>query len=253
MPATRPLILITNDDGYDAPGLQALIGSVETLGRVVVSAPDREQSGASHALTLDRPLRVRTVAEDRYRIDGTPTDCVHLAVDKLCGRLPDLVLSGINRGLNVGDDVTYSGTVAGALGGALLRIPAAALSTALPPDGSIDYAQAARIACRIAERILRDGLARGTLLNVNVPHGPAKGIRVTRQGTREYRATAVERTDPSGRPYYWIDDIDMTPTGEPDGDHTAAAEGFISISPLHTNMTHESSLEPLTSWVEGLL
>jgi 5'-nucleotidase len=253
VPASRPLILITNDDGYDAPGLQALIGSVAALGRVVVAAPDREQSGASHALTLDRPLRVQTVAEDRYRIDGTPTDCVHLAVDRLCGRLPDLVLSGINRGLNVGDDVTYSGTVAGALEGALLRIPAIAVSAALPPEGPIDYTQAARIACRIAERILADGLTRGTLLNVNVPAGPAKGIRVTRQGTREYRATAVERTDPAGRPYYWIADIDMTPTGEPDGDHTAAADGFISISPLHTNMTHERSLESLENWVEELL
>jgi len=253
VPASRPLILITNDDGYDAPGLQALIGSVAALGRVVVSAPDREQSGASHALTLDRPLRVQTVAEDRYRIDGTPTDCVHLAVDRLCGRLPDLVLSGINRGLNVGDDVTYSGTVAGALEGALLRIPAIAVSAALPPEGPIDYTQAARIACRLSERILADGLTRGTLLNVNVPAGPAKGIRVTRQGTREYRATAVERTDPAGRPYYWIADIDMTPTGEPDGDHTAAADGFISISPLHTNMTHERSLESLAHWVEGLL
>ena len=253
MSASRPLILITNDDGYDAPGIQALLAAVESLGRTVVSAPDREQSGSSHALTLARPLRVTTVAEDRYRIDGTPTDCVHLAVDKLCGRLPDLVLSGINRGLNVGDDVTYSGTVAGALEGALLRIPAMSVSTATPPKGSIDYAQAAAIACRIAKRILRDGMTTGTFLNVNVPHVAAKGIHVTRQGTREYRATSVERTDPSGRPYYWIDDIDMTPTGEPDGDHRAVAEGFVSISPLHTNMTHERSLEPLASWVEDLL
>ncbi len=253
MPATRPLILITNDDGYDAPGIAALVESVEELGRIVVAAPDREQSGASHSLTLDRPLRVRTIAEDRYRIDGTPTDCVHLAVDRLCGRLPDLVLSGINRGLNVGDDVTYSGTVAGALEGALLRIPAVAISAALPPEGPIDYRQAAKIARRVAERVLADGLATGTLLNVNVPHGPAKGIRLTRQGTREYRATAIERTDPAGRPYYWIADIDMTPTGEPDGDHAAAAEGFISISPLHTNMTHGRSLETLASWIEGLL
>ncbi len=253
MPGTRPLILITNDDGYDAPGIHALTEAVLGLGQVVVSAPDREQSGASHALTLDRPLRVRTVADGRYRITGTPTDCVHLAVDKLCGRLPDLVLSGINRGLNVGDDVTYSGTVAGALEGALLRIPAVAVSTATPPEGPIDYAQAARIACRVAERVLAEGLPTGTLLNVNVPHVPAKSIRVTRQGTREYRATAVERKDPSGRPYYWIDDIDMTPTGEPDGDHRAVAEGYVSISPLHTNMTHENSLESLAGWVEDLL
>ncbi len=200
MPAIRPLILITNDDGFDAPGIRALVESVEALGRVIVSAPDREQSGSSHALTLDRPLRVRTVSEDRYRIDGTPTDCVHLAVDRLCGRLPDLVLSGINRGLNVGDDVTYSGTVAGALEGALLHIPAVAVSTALPPAGSVDYAQAARIACRIAERVLADGLATGTLLNVNVPHGPAKGIRVTRIPLAGPCGTLTFNSVPTARP-----------------------------------------------------
>jgi 5'-nucleotidase len=252
VPATRPLILITNDDGYDAPGLHALSAAVATLGRVIVAAPDREQSGSAHALTLARPLRVRKVEADRFRIDGTPTDCVHLAVDKLCERLPDLVLSGINRGLNVGDDVTYSGTVAAALEGALLRIPSMAVSVANPPEGAPQYEQAAEFASRLAARLLIHGLEFGTLLNVNVPHGVPKGIRATRQGTREYRATAIERADPSGRPYYWINDVDMTPTGEPDGDHAATAEGFVSITPLHTNLTHEKSLAGLAAWIEGL-
>lgn len=252
MPANRPLILITNDDGYDAPGLAALVAAAEPLGRVVVAAPDQEQSGSAHALTLARPLRVRKVGDDRYRIDGTPTDCVHLAVDKLCDRVPDLVLSGINRGLNVGDDITYSGTVAGALEGALLRIPAMAISAGSPPEGAIDYEQAGTIARGVAEHVMAHGLEIGTLLNVNVPYGSPKGIRATRQGTREYRATAIERKDPSGRPYYWIDDIDMTPTGEPDGDHTATAEGFVSITPLHINLTHDASLPGLATLIEGL-
>jgi 5'-nucleotidase len=252
VPANRPLILITNDDGYDAPGLTALVEATESLGRVVVAAPDREQSGMSHALTLSRPLRVITVAQDRFRIDGTPTDCVHLAVDKLCERVPDLVLSGINRGLNVGDDVTYSGTVAGALEGALLRIPAMSISAGVPSGAPMPYGKAAEIARRIAEHVLRHGLEVGTLLNVNVPNGSPKGIRATRQGTREYRATAIERKDPSGRPYYWIDDIDMTPTGELDGDHTATAEGFVSITPLHINLTHDASLPGLATLIEGL-
>jgi len=252
VPANRPLILITNDDGFDAPGLTTLVQAIEPLGRIVVAAPDREQSGMAHALTLSRPLRVQTVDADRFRIDGTPTDCVHLAVDKLCDRVPDLVLSGINRGLNVGDDITYSGTVAGALEGALLRIPAISISAGIPSDGAVPYETAGEIAHRVAGYVLEHGLGVGTLLNVNVPNGSPKGIRPTRQGTREYRATAIERKDPSGRPYYWIDDIDMTPTGEPDGDHTATADGFVSITPLHINLTHDASLPGLATLIEGL-
>jgi 5'-nucleotidase len=247
---SRPFILITNDDGFDAPGLQALTEAVSSLGRILVAAPDREQSGMSHALTLERPLRAHQVSTDRFRIDGTPTDCVHLAVDRLCDRLPDLVLSGINRGLNVGDDITYSGTVAGALEGALLHIPAMAVSTATGADGSTDYVQAADYALQLAQRILNDGLPGGALLNLNVPRGAAQGVRVTRQGSRDYRATAIERKDPTGRPYYWIDTIDMTPKGEHDGDHLALADGYVSVTPLHPNLTHEASLAPLRGWFD---
>ncbi len=246
----RPCILVTNDDGYDAPGLAALAEAVETLGALVVVAPDREQSGAAHALTLGRPLRVWETGLNRYRVDGTPTDCVHLGVFNLLagGRPPDLVVSGINRGLNLGDDVTYSGTVAGALEGALLNIPSLAFSVATDVKGIAAVDGAARLARSLAERVLRVGLPKGVFLNVNVPAGAPRGIRVTRQGTRSYRAAAVERLDPSGRPYFWIAGAETTPAGEPDGDHAAIAAGWVSVTPLHANLTHEASLADLERW-----
>jgi 5'-nucleotidase len=240
---------VTNDDGFDAPGLAALVEAVAPLGSVVVVAPDREQSGAGHALTLDRPLRVYEVGERRYRVTGTPTDCVHLGVFKLAGvDLPDLVVSGINRGLNVGDDVTYSGTVAGALEGTLLHVPSIAFSAATDPEGRADFVAAAAFARRLTSVVLARGLEPGVLLNVNVPVGVPHGVRVTRQGTRRYRATAEERFDPSGRPYYWIAGADMTPVGELDGDHQAIRDGYVSVTPLHANLTHERSIEVLAGW-----
>lgn len=242
-------LLLTNDDGYDAPGLAALVAAVEALGRIVVVAPDRERSGAGHALTLGRPLRVWKTAPDRYRVDGTPTDCVHLGVFNLTGgKAPDLVISGINRGLNLGDDVTYSGTVAGALEGTLLEIASLAFSAGTDEDGRADFDTAARFARRLAERVLAQGLPVGVFLNVNVPHGPPRGVRVTRQGRRSYRAAVVERLDPSGRPYYWIAGAETTPAGEPDGDHAAIEERMISVTPLHANLTHAPSLATLARW-----
>jgi 5'-nucleotidase len=248
----RPLILVTNDDGYDAPGVAALAAAVAPLGRVLVAAPDREQSGAAHALTLDSPLRVFRVAEGRYRVTGTPTDCVHLAVTTLTqGRLPDLVVSGINRGLNIGDDVTYSGTVAGALEGTLLRIPSIAFSIEIDSQGRAEYDRAVPLIRGLARRVLEDGLPLGVLLNVNLPAGSYRGVRMTRQGTRTYRATAVERRDPAGRPYYWIAEAETKPTGEPDGDHAAIADGYASVSPLQANLTHEPSLGALRGLLDG--
>ncbi len=249
-PADRPArILVTNDDGFDAPGIAALTKALEPLGQLVIVAPDRERSGAGHALTLGRPLRVREMAPDRYRIDGTPTDCVHIGVFNLTGGVaPDLVVSGINRGLNVGDDVTYSGTVAGALEATLLHIPAIAISTQRAENAPCDYAPAARLAHDLAQRVLREGLPPGVFLNVNVPIAPIRGVRTTRQGSRSYRAAVVERLDPSGRPYYWIAGADTTPSGEKDGDHVAIAEGFVSVTPLHADMTHGPSLATLAAW-----
>lgn len=248
-PDRRPTLLLTNDDGYDAPGLAALAAAVESLGNLVVVAPDREQSGASHALTLGRPLRLRESSPRWYRVDGTPADCVHLGVFHLTGgRPPDLVISGINRGLNVGDDVTYSGTVAGALEAALLDIPSIAVSQAADERELADYSVAASFARSLAEKVLREGIAPGVFLNVNVPIGKPKGIRITRQGTRSYRPAVVERLDPSGRPYFWIAGADTTPSLEPDADHVAIADGFISVTSLHANLTHEPSLATLAQW-----
>jgi len=244
----RPRILVTNDDGFDAPGLRVLADALERVGSVVVVAPDREHSGASHALTFRRPLRVTRVGPGRFRIDGTPTDCVHLGVFELAGGPTDLVVSGINRGYNLGDDVTYSGTVAGAMEAALLHVPAIAVSTAAADQGGPDYDGAAGIAGTLAAEVLRRGLPDGRFLNVNVPPSPRRGSRVTRQGTRTYRAVVVERIDPKGEPYYWIGGPDTTPTDERDGDHRAVRDGFVSISPMHADLTHAPSLELLRSW-----
>ncbi len=249
VPGSPPLILVTNDDGYDAPGLAELVRAVEGLGALVVVAPDREQSATAHSLTVARPLRVWETSPGRYRVDGTPTDCVHLGAFSLTGgRKPDLLLSGINRGLNLGDDVTYSGTVAGALEGTLLRIPSLAVSAATDERGEANYRTAARFARSLAERVLERGLPEGVFLNVNVPDREPRGVRITRQGTRSYRTAVVERMDPAGRPYYWIAAADTTPSGEPDGDHRAIEEGFVSVTPLHADMTHAPSLAALASW-----
>lgn len=248
----RPLILATNDDGFEAAGLDALAAALAPVGDLVVVAPEREQSGAGHALTLRRPLRVRERAPGRFSVDGTPTDCVHLGVYNITGgRLPDLVVAGINRGLNLGDDVTYSGTIAGALEGTLLGVPSVAFSTALDGRGEADFSEAARYARSLCESVLARGLPPGVFLSVNVPSGVPRGVRLVRQGTRVYRAAAVERVDPGGRPYYWLAGPDVRPAGEPDGDHAAVASGYVAVTPLQANLTHLPSLEAFASWLPG--
>jgi 5'-nucleotidase len=249
----NPLILVTNDDGYDAPGLGALVEAVEPLGRVLVVAPDREQSGAGHALTLDRPLRVYRVEENRYRVTGTPTDCVHIAVTNLAGgEHPAMVVSGINRGLNIGDDVTYSGTVSAALEGTLLGIPSIAFSVQIDFEGVANYDSAVHFTRKLAGMVLERGLSSGVLVNVNFPKGEYRSVRITRQGTRTYSGTTLERLDPSGRPYFWIAGARLKPAGEPDGDHEAIDAGYISVTPLQADLTHEKSMEMLADWnLEG--
>ncbi|MFC1513188.1 5'/3'-nucleotidase SurE [Thermodesulfobacteriota bacterium] len=243
---SEPLILVTNDDGVNAPGLLALREAMQSLGRVVVVAPLRDNSAVSHSLTMDRPLRVRTIGEDIYAIDGTPTDCVTIAVEKILDEKPALVASGINPGANLGDDLSYSGTVSAAIEATMLGIPAFAAS--LAGSDRFDYQVAADHAGRVGRNILANGLPRDTLLNLNVPAWAAneiKGVRFTRQGRRVYEGSIKETSDPWGRKHYWIGG--GTPLWE-DGDDTdanALLAGFVSITPLHLDLTNHDVLQAL--------
>ncbi len=245
----RPLILVSNDDGIGSAGLQALVESLRGLGEVVVVAPDRERSAAGHSLTLSRPLRVSHIDDGWYSVDGTPTDCITLAVMGLLPRRPRLVAAGINHGSNMGDDVTYSGTVSSAIEATLQGIPAFAISVA--GGGESDFQSAARFARRLAEEILRRGLPPDTLLNVNVPNLPPdaiQGVAVTRQGRRVYSETVVRKIDPRGKAYYWIGGAD--PTWERPGgtDYEAVSSGWISLTPLHLDLTNHRAIDELKAW-----
>ncbi|HXU09494.1 MAG TPA: 5'/3'-nucleotidase SurE, partial [Blastocatellia bacterium] len=196
-------ILVTNDDGIHSPGIIALAEALDILGEVMVVAPAHEMSAASHSLTLTRPLRIDEIDARHYSVDGTPTDCVTLAMNQIMrDHPPDLVVSGINKGGNLGDDVTYSGTVAGALEASIYGLPGIAVS--LVQRTNFDFRHAAQFAAELARRVLGDGLPRGTLLNVNVPPGELRGVRVTRQGNKIIRPNVIEGTDPRQRKYYWV-------------------------------------------------
>lgn len=244
-----PLILVSNDDGIHSDGLAALAAALAPLGEVVVVAPDREQSACSHALTLHRPLRVNPVGGGRFTVDGTPTDCVNLAVNGILPRRPALVVSGINRGANLGDDVTYSGTVSAAMEGTLLRIPAIAMSQVGRAD--YDFAPAAEFAARLAARVLEQGLPPDTLLNVNVPEltdgRRPSGVAYTRMGRRRYGDAIVEKLDPRGRKYYWIGGEELDFEQEEGTDFHAVNLGLISVTPIHLDLTNYKSFESLTT------
>ena len=195
-----PKILVTNDDGVHAPGIKALADAMRSLGDVLVVAPHQESSAIGHALTLRRPLRLEHHGPDIFAVDGTPTDCVNIAVAVLLkGQLPDLVVSGINTGWNLGDDVTYSGTVSGALEAALLGVPAIAVSLKRTHDRTFDFGPSSEVAHEMAVHVLREGLPERTFLNVNVPQGTPKGVRLTVQGKRNHATTIAERIDPRGQ------------------------------------------------------
>ncbi|MFQ5480418.1 MAG: 5'/3'-nucleotidase SurE [Thermodesulfobacteriota bacterium] len=244
---TKKLILVTNDDGIHASGLKRLAEVAGELGRVFVVAPDRERSAASHSLTLHRPLRVTKTARDEYTVDGTPTDCVTLAVNSILPRTPDIVLSGINMGTNLGEDVLYSGTVSAAMEGTMLGIPSVALSMSAPFETVLEYA--GLFAARVASQVLAEGLPPDTLLNINVPGvKKIKGHRITNLGKRFYNDVVIEKIDPRGKKYYWIGgDIDRWEGGE-DSDFRAFKAGYVSVTPLHFDMTNYDSMRELKGW-----
>lgn len=245
---TPPLILVSNDDGYHSEGIKVLAEALESLGEVWVVAPDRENSAVSHALTLSRPLRLTQLAKRGFAVDGTPTDCVTLGVGHvLRGRTPDLVVSGINFGANMGDDVHYSGTVSAAFEAVILGVPAIAVSQVIWSEFS--YAFAGRFARLIATRVLDRGLPPGVLLNVNIPPDRPKGVRFTRLGKRTYGEGVVEDTDPRGRKCYWIGGGDPVWEDIPGTDFAAVGAGYTSITPLQLDMTDREQLVLLESEV----
>ena len=244
------VILVTNDDGIHAAGLTALAGALEELGEVWIVAPDREQSTVGHALTLHRPLRVERLGERKLSVNGTPSDCVNLGVLGILPEPPVLVVSGINHGSNLGDDVTYSGTVSAAMEGTLLGVPSMAISQADPDvDG---FGNAVPVARLVAARVLVEGLPAKTLLNVNVPRGEILGIRMTRLGHRVYREKVVREVDPRGRPYYWIGAGPPEWQEDDASDIAAVHGGLASVTPLHLDLTHYGALGRMADW-EGSL
>lgn len=236
------IILVCNDDGIRSDGIQSLARALDPLGTVFIVAPDREQSAAGHSLTLHRPLRVEEIAPRQIAIDGTPTDCVNLAVSGILPERPQLVVSGINRGANLGDDITYSGTVSAAMEGTLLGIPSLAIS--LAGKAQFEFGPAAEFAARLVAQVIERGLPPDTLLNVNVPERRREdmtGFRITRQGKRRYSEALIEKTDPRGKKYYWIGGDELGDVHEPGTDYAAILEGAVSITPIHLDLTHYPS------------
>ncbi len=238
-------ILVTNDDGVHAPGIAALAEKLKELGDVTVVAPAREVSGVSHALTISVPLRYERIDEHVFSVDGTPTDCVNLAVGNLLSHPPELVVSGINRGANLGDDVTYSGTVAGAMEGVIMGIPSFAIS--LASKAPVEYGQAAEFAVHLGRILAEKKLPPRTFLNVNVPTGEIKGVRITTQGHRDYWAKVEERIDPRSRVYFWIKQGISRWEKNGISDINAVRENKISITPLHIDFTNYAVLDELAS------
>jgi 5'-nucleotidase len=243
------IILVTNDDGIFAPALRRLKEALEPLGRVVIVAPDRDQSATSHSLTLNRPFRLHRHEQDVFSVDGTPTDCVVAAYHGVLDDRPGLVVSGINHGPNMGEDVFYSGTVAAAIEGTLQGSPAIAASLATREPA--DFIEPARFVSRIARAALERGLGERKLLNVNLPHTPweqLKGVRLTRLGSRVYQDTLVRKVDPRGRDYYWFGGEDPVWDQRDGSDSDAVAAGYVSVTPLHLDLTDERALADMRSW-----
>jgi 5'-nucleotidase len=247
--ADRPLLLVSNDDGYQSDGLRALTEAVAPLGDVWVVAPETEQSAASHAISLHRPLRLREVRPQWYAVDGTPTDCSYLAINHILkGRRPHLMLSGINHGPNMADDVTYSGTVAAAMEASILGVPAIAFS--LVTRSGFDFTHPARFASALVAAALRQPLPSRMLLNVNVPAGvEPRGYMVTRLGKHSYGYDVVEKVDPRGRKYYWIGGNEYQHEDIAGSDCNAVlGDRLVSVTPLHLDLTDDAMRHDVASW-----
>ncbi len=246
-------ILLSNDDGFLAPGLAILAKHLKTIADITVVAPDRNRSGASNSLSLVNPLRVTLAENSFYSVNGTPTDCVHLALTGLLKDMPDMVVSGINEGSNLSDDVLYSGTVAAAMEGRFLGISSLAVSLAGPK--CMHYETAAEIARLLVTRLKNDPLPQHTILNVNVPDLPlldVRGIQVTRLGTRHIAEPTIKTVDPRGRRIYWIGQPGPEEDAGPGTDFHAVNSGYISITPLHLDLTHYEVFEQLSGWIQAL-
>ncbi len=232
-------ILVTNDDGVQAPGIKALHDAVRHLGRAVIVAPERDKSAVSHSLTMNRPLLVRELEPDVHTLDGTPTDCVTIGMNKILPQMPDLLVSGINPGANLGDDISYSGTVSAAIEGTMYGIPSLAFS--LAGEAPFDFETAAAVAWKLASMALQFGLPEKTLLNINIPQRPPatiQGIRFTRQGRRVYKNAIQETYDPWGRKHYWIGGGTVRWSGGDETDEQALNEGYISVTPIQLDLTN---------------
>ncbi|MFC4312169.1 5'/3'-nucleotidase SurE [Steroidobacter flavus] len=250
-------ILLSNDDGYRAEGLRALGEALAPLADITVVAPDRNRSGASNSLTLDMPLRVLPFEARKFLVvNGTPTDCVHLAVSGLFEGESDfdMVVSGVNDGANLGDDVIYSGTVAAAIEGRFLGLPAIAVSLVIQPNSGNHFATAARVAAEMVMRIQRSPLHQATILNVNVPDVPydqLRGYQATRLGFRHRSDPIVKMSDPRGRPVYWVGPAGGSQDSGPGTDFHAVANNYVSVTPLQIDLTRHSMLEDMSNWLQG--
>ncbi len=241
-------ILVTNDDGILSTGITTLARRLSSLGQVTVVAPDRERSAVGHALTLHSPLRADEIRPGFIAVDGTPTDCVHLGIHGLLDTRPDLVVSGINKGGNLGDDITYSGTVSAALEATLMGVPAFAVSLVGESFREEDFAGAADFAARLAAVVAKNKFPPDTFFNVNVPAGVQRGVRMTKQGKRIYEDIVTEKKDPRGRKYYWIGGGELGFHDTEGTDFHAVHAGYISITPLHLDLTNYRSFQTLSGW-----
>ncbi len=247
-----PIILLTNDDGFYADGIQALFESLQDVGEVYIVAPDREMSATSLSITLHHPLRIKPIRDKVFAADGTPTDCIYLAVQKLVPHRPDLIISGINRGPNLGQqDIAYSGTVGGAVQGTFLQICSLAVSHLPDDEGKCRFDFCARVTKVLARRLLEHPLPEGVTLNVNIPAPPVAGIRPAKLGQKRYHPEIVIKTDPRGRDYYWIGTGTPKAVGDPESDVHLIRQGYITVTPIHRDLTAYPLLEK-PAWLEFL-